>query len=138
MVLTNLDAGVVLKAQLPVPERRGLILIDPPYEVTDEIQRTERAAAEGLKRFATGVYAEWDPITGDKLDEKLGVMLKGLGAPMLKAEVRVRRAVPDGGLAGSGLYILNPPYQLDEELKVLVPALGERLKQGAGAGWAVG
>ena len=132
VVLTQVDAGTVLKAQLPPPERRGLILIDPPYEKTDEAQRVGRMLAEGLKRFATGIFAVWYPVTGDGLDEKLGQIIRALDLPLLQVEMRVRSA-ESGGLAGSGLFILNPPWQLDDELKLLLPALTQRLAQGPGA-----
>lgn len=132
VVLTQVDAGIVLKAQLPPPERRGLILIDPPYEKADEVHRVQRMLAEGLKRFATGIFAVWYPVTGDGLNEQLGQLIRALDMPVMQVEMLVR-AAESGGLAGSGLFILNPPWQLDEELKVLVPALMERLAQGPGA-----
>lgn len=131
---TRMDAASAIKAQLPPPERRGLILIDPPYEVTDELARVERMVADGLRRFAGGVYAVWYPLTGDGLAAKLEKALRGFKTEFLKAEIRVRKEVAEGGLAGSGLFILNPPWQLDTELAVLLPALRARLAQGPGAG----
>lgn len=133
VALTKLDAGVALKALLPPPERRGLVLIDPPYEATDECEQLAAGLAEGLKRFATGIFCIWYPVTGDNLDVKLAGLIRSLGVPLLQAELRVRKAVLEGGLAGSGLLILNPPWKLDEELSELLPSLSERLSQGKGA-----
>lgn len=137
VALTRLDALVAIKAQLPPPERRGLVLIDPPYEVTDEVSRLQQALREGLRRFATGIFCIWYPVTGDGLDERLETAGTALDVPRLKVEMRVRQPVAEGGLAGSGLIILNPPWQLDDELRALVPALTQRLAQGAGAGFTV-
>ena len=132
--VTRLDALVFLKSQLPPPERRGLVLIDPPYEKTDEAERAVRMVSESLKRFSTGVYCLWYPVTGDGLDRRLRV---GVAVPhMLTVQMNVRAAKPDGGLAGSGMLIINPPWRLEEELRVILPALCERLTQGE-ASWTV-
>jgi 23S rRNA (adenine2030-N6)-methyltransferase len=128
VAITKLDAGVAIKAQLPPPERRGLILIDPPYEAADEVERTVRALAQGLKRFATGVFCLWYPITGDGLDARLKEAVEALTLPeYLIAELLVRAPVYEGGLAGSGLIIVNPPWQLDQEIALIIPALRQIL-----------
>jgi len=118
-----------LKSQLPPPERRGLILIDPPYEKTDEAAQAIRMVSESLKRFATGVYCLWYPVTGDGLDRRLKDDVSSLGAKMLTAELVVRTVRPDGGLAGSGVIVINPPWTLDDEMALILPALAERLSQ---------
>jgi 23S rRNA (adenine2030-N6)-methyltransferase len=128
------DANIAVKANLPPPERRGLTLIDPPYEREDDAARAMKALRQGLRRFATGVFILWYPVTGDGLSERVVADAAGLGiAKMLAAELRVRAAIPDGGLAGSGLVIVNPPWPLENELPVLMPALCERLAQTAAA-----
>lgn len=129
--VTRLDALVFLKSQLPPPERRGLILIDPPYEKTDEADHALRMLTQGLKRFAAGVYALWFPVTGDGLDAKLREAVTAMPVKSLTARLMVRTARPEGGLAGSGVIIVNPPWRLDEELAVILPELAERLSQGA-------
>ncbi|GJL92185.1 23S rRNA (adenine(2030)-N(6))-methyltransferase RlmJ [Hyphococcus sp.] len=129
--VTRLDALMFLKSQTPPPEKRGLILVDPPYEKTDEAAQAIRMLSESLKRFATGVYCLWYPVTGDGLDKRLRDDAASLGAKMLTAELLVRSARPDGGLAGSGVIVVNPPWKLDDELALLLPALAERLSQGA-------
>jgi 23S rRNA (adenine2030-N6)-methyltransferase len=131
---TEQEALTAVKANLPPPQRRGLILIDPPYEDAAEVERVLRMLREGLKRFATGIYMIWYPVTGDGLDERLLAMIAGLQLKQaFKAQVMVRMARYGGGLAGSGLAIVNPPWQLDEELRLLLPALAARLAQDSGA-----
>ena len=98
--VSRLDALVFLKSQTPPPERRGLILIDPPYEKTNEADQAIRMLTEGLKRFATGVYALWYPVTGDGLDKKLRDSVAAMPVKSMFAELLVREARPDGGLAG--------------------------------------
>ena len=131
VLLTALDAEVAIKAQLPPPERRGLILIDPPYEEKDEAARAVSMLREGLRRFATGVFALWYPIKADRVDEAIVRDVKALEtATTLRVEMRVREAFEGGGLAGSGLIIVNTPWKLDDELRAVVPALAERLGVG--------
>jgi 23S rRNA (adenine2030-N6)-methyltransferase len=129
--LTAGDAEVAIKAYLPPAERRGLILIDPPYEEKDEAARAIAMLEQGLRRFATGVFALWYPIKADMTDAHILRGVKGLGvAGTLRVELRVREAFAAGGLAGSGLAIVNTPWKLDDELRQIVPALAQRLGLG--------
>jgi len=126
--VTRHDALAAIKAQLPFAERRGLVLIDPPYEVTDETQRVARQLREGVKRFATGTFVVWYPVTTDEFALRFIAEIKALEVPnMLQAELRVKIPHPQTGLAGSGLVIINPPFVLEQQLLVLLPALAERL-----------
>ena len=126
--ITGIDAMVLMKANLPPPERRGLVLIDPSYEVKNERELVMEALQYGLRRFATGVFLIWYPVKGSDYAEQFCAALQGLGIPaMMKIELRVREAFDGGGLAGSGLIVVNPPYGLEAEMKVLGPALAERL-----------
>jgi len=130
VIITALDAAVAIKAQLPPPERRGLVLIDPPYEVTNEAERVITMLNDGLKRFGTGIFCIWYPITGDRLSDRLERAFRAMKHPQsLLVELSVRAATPEGGLSGSGLFIVNPPWQLDVELAVLLPELSNLLKQ---------
>ncbi len=123
-----LDATQAVKAHLPFQERRGLVLIDPPYEVADETQQVLRILAQGQKRFATGLFVIWYPVTTDTfvLNFLDGVSELGIGN-ILRAELRVKTVHEASGLSGSGLLILNPPYTLEGELQILLPALAQRL-----------
>lgn len=136
--VTEDDAAIAVKAHLPPPERRGFILIDPPYERDDEARRAVQMLRDGHRRFATGAFALWYPVTGDGLSDRIVKEAQALAIPkMLKAELLVRKPVPEEGLAGSGLILINPPWPLADELERLGPALGERLEQSDGARWSL-
>jgi 23S rRNA (adenine2030-N6)-methyltransferase len=136
--ITNRDADLVVKAQLPPPERRGIVLIDPAYEATGEADRAIAMLAEGHRRFATGIFALWYPVTGDDLSRRIERDAKALALPKtVDVRLDVRQPVSGAGLAGSGLLIVNPPWQLEETLRDLLPELVERLRQGRGAGSAL-
>jgi len=129
--VTGVDAETCIKANLPPPERRGLVLIDPSYEHADEADRAVRMLGQGLQRFATGCFMLWYPLKADGLAEKLCDAVLSLAVPgTLKCELRVRESFREGGLAGSGLVIVNPPWSLDSELGLLLPSLGQRLGLG--------
>lgn len=131
VTVTGLDAESCVKAHLPPPERRGLILIDPSYEERDEAGRALRMLAQGHRRFAGGVFMLWYPVKDDSLARGIVESCAALGLPAtLKIEMRIREAFKGGGLAGSGLAIVNPPWQLDGELRQLAPALASRLGLG--------
>ena len=126
--ITGIDATVLMKANLPPPERRGLVLIDPSYEVKNEKENVLEALQFGHRRFATGVFLIWYPVKGADYAEQMCAAFQGLGIPAtLKIELRVREAFDGGGLAGSGLIAVNPPWSLEGEMKILGPALAARL-----------
>lgn len=132
------DAAIAVKAHLPPVERRGFILIDPPYEQDNEARRAVQMLRDGHRRFATGAFALWYPVTGDGLSRYVASEAQTLAIPkMMKVELLVREAVADGGLAGSGLILVNPPWPLADELTLLGPALCERLHQDDGALWSL-
>ena len=126
--ITGIDATVLMKANLPPPERRGLVLIDPSYEVKNEKGLVLDALQFGYRRFATGVFLVWYPVKGADYAEQICAAFQNLGiAAMMKIELRVREAFDGGGLAGSGLIVVNPPWSLEAEMKVIGPALASRL-----------
>jgi 23S rRNA (adenine2030-N6)-methyltransferase len=130
--VTNTEAMIAVKANLPPTEKRGIVLIDPPYEKRDDERSAMSMLWHGQKRFATGCFMVWYPITGDGLSRRMEAIAREMNYPrMLQVEMLVRPAKVDGGLAGSGLIILNPPWPLAEELPVLLPALTQRLRQGS-------
>ncbi len=105
-----------VKSQLPPVLRRGLTLIDPPYESADEEQQVAAALIAGLERFETGVFAVWYPIKKQHdSDLWLARVIRGVGRPTLVAELCL--AAPDhaAGLNGSGMLVVNPPWQFDTE-----------------------
>jgi 23S rRNA (adenine2030-N6)-methyltransferase len=124
----QLDGWTAVKALLPPPERRGLVLIDPPYEAPGEVRRAVDALREAHRRFATGVLCLWYPVKAQADADSLARTAAALALPKtLRAELTVRRA--DGGdkLNGSGLILINPPFGLEAELRILLPPLAARM-----------
>jgi 23S rRNA (adenine2030-N6)-methyltransferase len=125
------DGYAALKALLPPLPRRGLVLIDPPFEVPDEYGRIVEAVADSLRRWAQGVYAIWYPI---KLRQDVFPLLRSLtalSAPrVLNIELCVHADDTALRLNGSGMVIVNPPYRLDQQLAQVLPTLHRALVQG--------
>ncbi len=125
-----LDGWTAVKALLPPKERRGVVLIDPPFEEPGENVRMADALADAVKRFATGIYMLWYPIKDRAAVRGLERRLEAAGVPkLLQVELEVR-ALAHGEaerLTGSGLIICNPPYRLDVALERLIPWLADRL-----------
>jgi 23S rRNA (adenine2030-N6)-methyltransferase len=118
------DGYHALKALLPPVERRGLVLIDPPFEAADEFDKLARALRHALRRFATGCYAIWYPIKDAAAVEGFTATLDGLKALIL--ELRLNGA-PDGKLAACGLAVINPPWTFEEAMAEALPWLGAAL-----------
>ncbi len=127
---------LALKAYLPPPSRRGLILIDPSYEDKGDYHQVLQSLQDAFKRFSTGVYVIWYPILS-RLDAKdFPDRLKKLclehQLPWLQAELRIKE-VTESGLSASGMWVINPPWQLKESLQKDLPLLQEILQiDGAG------
>ncbi len=117
-----------LRAQLPPPTRRGLVLIDPPYEAADEERLLASALQEGLTRFETGVFAIWYPIKRQQdSDAWLARLLRGVTRPVLAAELCLHPPDHGAGLNGSGVLVVNPPWQFDMQVAGWQPALATLL-----------
>jgi 23S rRNA (adenine2030-N6)-methyltransferase len=138
--IVGVDGYVALNAYAPPKERRGVVLIDPPYEEPDESARVEAALTRALHKWPRGVYALWRPIKSAADDAHFRNALAALAAPaMLSLELDVG-AIPPGAhsaqpLRRAGLIVVNPPFGLDEEARVLMPWLAQLLKRAAGAGF---
>ena len=127
----QLDYVQAIKSELPFRERRGLVLIDPPFEVVDETLRTAQALEFGYRRMATAMFMIWYPVTTDEFAANFVDTIRSLQIPnTLWCELRIKAAFAQGGLSGSGLIIINPPWTLENDLRVLLPALGQRLGLG--------
>jgi len=120
-----------MKALLPPPTRRGLALIDPSYEDKRDYRRAFNAVKEGVKRFATGVYAVWYPLVQRVEAGELARQLPNLPVKSwLHATLAVKKPAADGfGLHGSGMFLVNPPWTLAAQLKEALPWLKEVLAQ---------
>jgi 23S rRNA (adenine2030-N6)-methyltransferase len=129
------DAYLAIKALLPPPERRGLVLVDPPFENPDEFRRIARGIAEALRRWPAGIYAVWYPIkAAEPVSRFLGEMAT-LGRPCLTAELLLHPADREDRLNGCGMAVVNPPWMFDQAVDRLLPVLADRL--GATGGTAV-
>ena len=120
-----------MKALLPPPPRRGLVLIDPSYEDKHDYKRALTAVKEGIKRFATGTYAVWYPLVQRREATELARHLENLQVKnWLHVSLAVKKPASDGfGLHGSGMFMVNPPWTLHAALKEAMPALARLLAQ---------
>ena len=117
------DGYEALPALVPPPERRGLVLIDPPYEARDEADRAGQALVAAVRKWATGIYAVWYPVKDDTIGRTIAAHLRRAGiANCLRAEF-LRFAVDGVRLAGGGMVFVNPPWQFDAELARIGRAL---------------
>ena len=132
-VLT-MDGYTGLKAQLPPPEKRALVLIDPPFETKTEFASIARGLADALRRLPGAVCAVWYPITERARTENFLRALPDLGVPALFAELAIAGDTSLLKMKGCGLLILNPPWQIDREIRAVLPVLVERLGVEVGAG----
>jgi len=113
---------------LPPPSRRGLVLIDPPFEATDEFETLGRAVREGYRKFATGIYLIWYPIKSQSdVDAFTGEILAGGITKAVRVEIAI---TPDGEkLSRAGLLVINPPYGFDTAMYAIAAILSPRLGQ---------
>ncbi len=127
----------VPRALLPTPQKRAIMLIDPPFEQPDELKRCALAVKEAIARMRQTVVVVWYPIKDERGMRRFYQELTSTGAPkLLKAELFVHPADTDTRLNGSGLAIANPPWGLEEELNTLLPWLAQLLGQSGGS-WRV-
>ena len=133
------DGFEVLKAALPPLSRRGLVLIDPSYEMKNDYTRVIAAVKDALKRFATGTILVWHPCIASLDATTLPDRLKKAGASSwLHARLLVSAPAPQGrGMHGSGMFIINPPWTLEAKLREILPYLAEILAMDERAAWSL-
>ena len=139
VLMQTADGFGALKALLPPPPRRALVLIDPPYEDKQDYRRVASALREGLLRFANGVYAVWYPQLQRAEARQLPEQLRQLPVKSwLHVALSVQAPSEDGfGMHGSGMFILNPPWTLPKVLNQAMPYLVRVLGQDAAAGFVL-
>jgi 23S rRNA (adenine2030-N6)-methyltransferase len=121
---------------VPPPSKRALVLIDPSYELRDEHRNVIDAVAKLHARFSTGTFLIWYPVIERRWVERYERALRAAGIGKFSTyELCVARERRDGGLTGSGMFVVNPPWQLDEELEAALPWLVERLGVDDGASY---
>jgi 23S rRNA (adenine2030-N6)-methyltransferase len=138
------DGFEALKALLPPPvssggSRRACVLIDPSYEIKNDYARVQATVQDALKRFATGTYMVWYPIIGRQeahdLPRRLKNIAQAAGKDWLHATLSIGRGPgDDSGLNASGMWMVNPPFTLKDQLKAVLPVLVDTLGRGVGQG----
>ena len=137
--VVDLDGWTALPAFVPPNERRGLVLIDPPFEQKDEFERLAAGFTEAFAKWPTGSYLLWYPVKSRRATDSLArhvAEVAGAAKPpgkCLRLEFSVAPQAASPGLVSSGLLIVNPPWTLMGELKAILPELEKPLGQG-GAG----
>ena len=135
----SLDGWQALRALLPPKERRGLILIDPPFEEPGEFQRLIDGLEQATRRFATGTYVLWLPVKEPRQVASFRAALARLGlGKLFWLELHTEALATAGKLAGTAVVILNPPFGLEARIGKLMPFLADRLATGPGASWRFG
>jgi len=135
VIVSATDGFAGLKALLPTPSRRGLILIDPAYELRDDYPQVVQVLRDSLSRFSTGTYALWYPQLSRLESKELPDKLKRMaGKNWLHVALTVRAPTADGiGMHGSGMFLVNPPWTLYKMLRETMPYLVSTLGQDRGA-----
>ena len=132
----KLDGWLALGAHLPPKEKRGLVLIDPPFERTDEFAAMFSAFLGAWRKWPTGVYALWHPVKDRARTAAFRAAFAERGvAKALSLSLSIGGDGP--GLRETGLVIVNPPYTLHDEAQRLLPFLAARMARGAGAAYGV-
>ena len=127
----EIDGWTALAAYVPPKERRGLVLIDPPFEQPGEFARLAEGLAGALRKWPGGIYLAWYPLKDAQETGSFRRKLTRLGIPkILRAEIELPAIAGTTRLRGSGLAIVNPPWTLETELALLLPALGAILSEG--------
>lgn len=130
----HLDGYLAAKGLLPPAERRGLVLMDPPFEVKDEFQRLLAALRRARKLWPTGIYLVWYPIKGLEPVARFHQELAEEGGPeTLAAELMLRPATDPFRLNGSGMLVINPPWRLRDSIERILPWLATTLAPGQGS-----
>jgi 23S rRNA (adenine2030-N6)-methyltransferase len=127
-----IDGWTALAAYIPPKERRGLVLVDPPFEQRNEFTRLLDALQTAHRKWPTGIYMAWYPIKQQHETEAFARKVGKSGIEkVLRAEMSFAAPVDTAKLRGSGLLVVNPPWMLERELQSLLPVLAEILAEGA-------
>ena len=131
----ELDGWLALGAHLPPKEKRGLVLIDPPFEEDGEFDRLVDGLARAHRRWPGGIYALWYPVKDRPAVARFRAALRETGIPkMLDMVFAVRGPSREPRLDGSGLVVVNPPFTFEKEMRAILPELKKVLTEGPGAG----
>ena len=122
------DGFAQLKSKLPPLSRRGIILIDPSYEIKDDYQKIPAALFKAYKRFATGIYLIWYPVVSRTQTQKMIDNIVNLGIKRISQfELAIKPDNNQKGMTASGMIVINPPWKLHEKMQTIMPWLKEIL-----------
>ncbi|WP_054310964.1 23S rRNA (adenine(2030)-N(6))-methyltransferase RlmJ [Mesorhizobium sp. 1M-11] len=132
----ELDGWLALGAHLPPKEKRGLVLVDPPFEQEGEFDRLAAGVEKAYKRWPGGIYALWYPIKDrhSVADFRNRLTASGMNK-VLDIVFEVRPASNSERLDGTGMVVVNPPFTLEQDLRLILPALQAAMAEPAAAGW---
>jgi len=136
VALTQLDGYTAWKAQIPPAEKRGLVLVDPPFEQEDEFARLAESFRLMARKWPNGVAMLWYPLKNRHAVSTFEAHCREAGfGKVLVLELHVGEIGPDGPLAATGLMLANPPWTLADEMTALLPELSACLARGETARW---
>jgi 23S rRNA (adenine2030-N6)-methyltransferase len=128
-----IDGWTAVNAYVPPKERRGVVIIDPPFEQPADFERLGDALAAAQRKWANGIYLLWYPLKDRRVVDALAHRLRRSGIPkMLRAEISLPKARNVARLSACGLVIVNPPWTLEGDLRLMLPELVAALAQGRG------
>ena len=134
----HLDGWLAMGSFLPPKEKRGLVLIDPAFEVTDEFFRMTDAVVKAYKKWPGGTYALWYPMKDARAIRRMHEDFAEAGLrDVLCLDLNVGKSGPDTRMLGSGMTLINAPFTLADEMRLVLPWLCAILHQGPGASWNV-
>jgi 23S rRNA (adenine2030-N6)-methyltransferase len=134
----NIDGWVALNAYVPPKERRGLAIVDPPFEQPDDLTRLADGVTAAYRKWPTGIYLMWYPVKDhDGPDRFIGRLRRAALANCLRITFAVGSPAQAGGLNACGIVVVNPPWRLAAEVRTLAPALLKELGRDAGRGYVL-
>lgn len=136
--VTHLDAWAAMGTHLPPKEKRGLVLVDPPFEEKGEFTRMVQSLEKAHRRWPGGIFAYWYPIKDPNDVEAYGAALKETGIrKILRIELTIRAPSIPPRLHGTGMIVVNPPYVLEQEMRTVLPVLADILADEGRGRWSV-
>lgn len=136
--VTELDGWLALGAHLPPKEKRGMVLVDPPFEKEGEFDRLVDGLAKAHKRFGGGIYALWYPVKDRRETERFTRRLRETGIPkIMQIELAIRAPSAEPRLDGTGMIVVNPPFTLESEMQTLLPCLTKLLAEEKGSNFSI-
>ena len=144
ILFKTVDGFVGLKANVPPPSRRGVVLIDPSYELKDDYSKVAKAMKDAMTRFPTGTYAIWYPVLARPESRNLPVQLERIandaGAKWLNVTLMIDQVQPThlaAGLQASGMFVFNPPWTLASDLQASLSTVVEHLKTSSAGNYQI-